>query len=181
MVAAPLYIVDIIGEVVTAVDTALFSTLNKHILYQYGRSIQILNVLQTLNNSITIKDGKYPLFALFQPFSEKSGGGYYASVKFPRISIACLTQSTDPVKVRYTKNFKTILYPIFTEFFRQLARHPNIVGNDPNAFDYTHWDLPGTDKLSDQVKGATNNDVVDAILITDLTVQFKQVKSCKSL
>lgn len=174
----PLFIVDIIGEVVKAADAVLYPTLNKHILYEYGRSIQILRQLQILNQSITQKENKYPLFALFQPFPEDSGGGYYANVKFPKISIAMLTQSTDPVATRYDKTFKPVLYPIYQEFLRQLCRHKNIVASDPGAIPHKHWDAPGSDPASDQVKGANFNDIVDAIIIQDLQLTFKQVKKC---
>lgn len=174
----PLFIVDIIGQVVAKTDAVLFPTLNRHILYEYGRSIQILRQLQLLNQSITQKDNKYPLFALFQPFPEDSGGGYYATVKFPKISIAMLTQNTDPVAKRYDKTFKPVLYPIYQEFLRQLCRHPNIVASDPGAIPHKHWDVPGSDPASDQVKGANFNDIVDAIIIQDLQLTFRQVKKC---
>jgi len=174
----PLYIVDIIGEVVAATDAALYASLNKHILYEYGRSIQILQQLVKLNQSITQKDNKYPLFALFQPFPEDSGGGYYTTVKFPKISIAALTQNVDPVATRYNKTFKPLLYPIYQEFLRQLCRHKNIVANDPGAIPHKHWDVPGSDQTTEQVKGTNFNDIVDAIIIQDLQLTFKQVKKC---
>jgi hypothetical protein len=176
----PLYIVDIIGEVVKAVDAVLYPTLNKHILYEYGRSIQILQQLRQLNDSITQKNTKYPLVALFQPFPEDSNTDYYASVKFPKITIATLTQSTDPVSKRYDKTFKAILYPIYQEFLRQLVKHKNIVANDPGAISHKHWDVPGSEPASDQIKGANFNDIVDSIIIQDLQLTFKQIKKCKT-
>lgn len=175
----PLYIVDIIGQVVAATDAVLFPTLNRHILYEYGRSIQILRQLQLLNQSITQKENKYPLFALFQPFPEDDSA-YYATVKFPKISIAALTQNTDSVAKRYEKTFKPVLYPIYQEFLRQLCRHPNIVANDPAAIPHKHWDVPGSDQASEQVKGTNFNDIVDAIIIQDLQLTFKQVKKCST-
>jgi hypothetical protein len=176
---APLYIVEIIGEVVAAADAVLFPTLNKHILYTYGRSIQILTQLQLLNEGIkqTTKDSKYPLFALFQDFPEITNTGYYCTVKFPKISIATLTNSTDDVPKRYAQTFKPILYPIYQEFFRQLGRHKNIVGNDPGAFNHIKWDRPGTQPEGDG-KGSNFNDYVDAIEIQNLELTFKQVKNC---
>lgn len=176
--APPLFVVDIIGQVVAKTDAVLFPTLNKHILYEYGRSIQILRQLTQLNGSITQKDAKYPLFALFQPFPEDSGGGYYATVKFPKISIAALTQNTDSVATRYQKVFKPLLYPIYQEFLRQLCWHPNIVASDPGAIAHKHWDAPGYEAASAQEKGINLNDVVDAIIIQDLQLTFKQVKKC---
>lgn len=177
--APPLYIVDIIGEVVAATDAALYASLGKHILYEYGRSIQILRQLQKLNESITQKENKYPLFALFQPFPEDDSA-YYATVKFPKISIAALTQNTDSVATRYTKTFKPLLYPIYQEFLRQLCKHKNIVASDPGAILHKHWDVPGSDQTTEQVKGTNFNDIVDAIIIQDLQLTFKQVKKCSS-
>lgn len=180
---APLYIVDIIGEVVRAADAVLFPTLNKHILYTYGRSIQILTKLQTLNQGITqaTKNSKYPLFALFQPFVETTGtNGYYCAVKFPKISIATLTQSTSDVPTRYNETFRPILYPIWAEFQRQLVRHPNIVGNDPGAIMEGKMDNPGEKPKSDPEKAANFNDYLDSIDIIGLQLTFKTVNKCKT-
>lgn len=174
---APIYIVDVIGEVATAADAVLYPTLNKHILYTYGRSIQILKKLQSLNDAIaqTTKDGKYPLLALFQDFPEDIGtSGYYCTVRLPKISIATLTQCTDDPVKRYATTFKPILYPIYLEILNQLARHPNIIGNDPRAFVHRKWDRPGT-----QPEGQNLNDYVDAIEIEGLQLTFKQVIKCK--
>jgi hypothetical protein len=172
MTAAPLFIVDIIGEVVAATAAKLA----RPILYEYGRSIQILTKLQLLNDSKTTKGTKYPLFALFQDFPEDNSGnsGYYCTVRFPKISIATLTQSTDPPIKRYAATFKPILYPIYGEFLKQLMIHENIVGNDPGAIPHVKWDRPGT-----QPEGANLNDYVDAIEIQNLQLTFKQIKKCK--
>lgn len=182
MKTPPLYIVDIIGEVVAAADAVLFPTLHKHILYTYGRSIQILQQLQSMNDGITsaTKNGKYPLFALFQDFPETTGNGtgYYCTVTFPKISIATLTNSTDDPPTRYSQTFKPILYPIYQEFLRRLARHENTVVNDPAAIPHVKWDRPGTQPEGDKTKGANLNDYVDAIEIQNLQLTFKQIKKC---
>src|SRR6185437_6361972 len=170
----PLYIVDILGEVVKAVDDVLFPVLNKHILYYYGRPIQILTKLQKLNGSITLKDTKYPLFAVFQDFPEQTGTGYYAVVKFPKISIAMLSNLTDEPQARMTKTMKPVLYPIYGEFLRQLAKHTNVVGNDPGAFQMVKWDRFGSEAE------AKLNDYIDAIELQNLELTFKTVTKCKS-
>lgn len=180
---APLYVVDIIGEVVAAVSAKLFPTLNKNIDYQYGRSIQILTELQQKNNAINAvtKGSKYPLFALYQDFPESNNTAYYVTVRFPKIVIATLTTSTDPTPKRYALTFKPVLYPIFEEFKRQLARHKNIVGNDPNAFPMIKWDRPGTQPAADKSMGSNFNDYVDAIEIQNLELTFKTVNFCKPI
>lgn len=178
----PLVIVDIWEEIIAAADAVLFPTLNKHLLYEYGRSIQILKKLLQLNTAIdtATKNSKYPLVALQQPFREVSATGYYCTVKFPSITIATLTESTDPTPKRYAQTFKPILYPIWEEIKRQIVKHRNVVGNDPGAIQIDgKMDLPGTDPISDGVKGISNNDIVDAIIIQGLQLTFKQVNNCK--
>lgn len=172
---APLYIVDIIGEVVQAADAVLFPTLNRRILYTYGRSIQILTKLQILNSGQSTKNSKFPLFALFQDFPENMGVTYTEMITFPKIIIAMLTTFTDDPPTRYGKTFKPVLYPIWQEFLRQLALHPNIVGNDPAAFPHIKWDRPGTQPEGDKTKGSNFNEYVDAIEIQNLQLTFKTV------
>lgn len=172
----PIFIVDIIGEIVQAAEATLFATLGKHIHYEYGRSTQILAEMVKLTGSSTLKNTKYPLIALFQDFPETIGSnGYYTQVTFPKISIATLTVSTDPPKARYDKNFRTILYPIYLEFIRQIPRHRNIVGNVVD-FPGRKWDRPGS-----QPEGSNLNEYLDAIEIEGLQLTFKQIKSCKRI
>lgn len=177
---APLYVVDIIGEVIASADAVLFPALNKHILYTYGRSIQILTKLQKLNEATAqaTKNSRFPLIALFQDFPENMGVAYAEQVTFPKISIAMLTAFADDPPTRYGKTFKPVLYPIYQEFIRQLARHPNIVGNDPAAFTHIKWDRPGTQPEGDKTRGSNFNEYVDAIEIQNLQLTFKQVKKC---
>ncbi len=172
MEKAPIYIVDIIGEVVQAVNAAITTSLpDVTINYTYGRSIQILKKLQDLNNSTTKKNTKYPLIALFQDFPETRGrNDFYAEVRLPKIVIACLTKSTDEPPTRYEKNFKPLLYPIYYEFLRQITKHKNIVASkDINTIQHTKWDRPGT-----QPEGQNMNDILDAIEIENLTLTIKQ-------
>lgn len=173
MPAPPLFIVDILGEIVAAADAVLFPSLGKHINYEYGRSVQILTELQKLNGSTTLKNTKYPLVALFQDFPEPITTGVYYPVTLPKISIATLTVSTDPPKVRYDKNFRTILYPIYLELLRQIPRHKNIVANVVES-PGRKWDRPGS-----QPEGSNLNDYLDAIEIEGLQLTFKTVFNCK--
>lgn len=171
MSKAPLYVVDIIGEVVAATDAVLFPTLNRHINYLYGRSTQILTELQKMAGAASTKGLRYPLVALFEDFPQQTGNsGYYAEIKVPKISIAMLTDFNDSPEKRYPKTFKPVLYPICFEFLRQLTRHKNIVGNDPAAFSKYLWERPGT-----QPEGGNLNDYLDAIELQNLQLTFKTV------
>lgn len=170
----PLYVVDIIKEVVDSVNDQ-FEKDNIPIVvnYKYGRQIQILKALEDMNNSVDNKDKKYPLLALYQDFPEKRGVGYYSEVTFPKIVIANLTQSTDTPDVRYEQVFKPLLYPVYYQFLSKLARHSSNAGSlDPEAIIHTKWDRMG---IRPEVG---NTDYIDAIEITDLKFNFQQTKTC---
>lgn len=172
---SPVILVDVIQQVVQAADAVLFPKLGKHLDYQPGRSTQIQTELQKITQAATVaaKAGKYPLVGLFQDIPEQRGDGYYATVKIPKIIIAVLTVNTDPVLARYDKNFRPILYPIYMEFMRQLARHKNIIASDPNAIPHVKFDRPGN-----QPAGQNMNDYLDAIEINNLELMLKQVTQC---
>lgn len=172
----PLFIVDIIGEVIQAVDTVIFPILGKHINYEYGSSLQIQTELQKLNGSVTLKSTKYPLMAVFQGFPESIATGGYMPVTFPAITIATLTTSTDSTKKRYDKIFRTTLYPIYQEFLRQLPRHRNVVGNCADIFGGKKVDYPGSLPVDKAM-----NEYVDAIEIQGLQITFKYVQNCKRI
>lgn len=176
MTQPPLFIVDIIGEVVSAVDAKMFSKLDKHINYDHGSTIQIQTELQKLNQSVTLKNTKYPLIAVFQGFPESIATGGYMPVTFPAITIATLTTSTDSTKKRYEKTYRTILYPIYQEFLRQLPRHRNVVGNCADIFGGKKIDYPGSIPVD-----KTMNEYIDAIEIQGLQITFKYVQNCKRI
>lgn len=182
MTPGPLYIVDIMKDIVTATNAKTFPLLGKNIVYEHGRSIQILNKLLALNGGVATRQ-KYPLFALFQDFPESMGGNaYYATVKFPKMIIGTLSNATDDNQARYDKNFKPILYPIYWEFLKQIPLNGNIVINDPGAIPHTKWDRPGTTRAVDDPKLANNfNDFLDTIEIENMVLTFKQINSCKIL
>lgn len=173
----PPLLIDVFQELVQKTSQKVYGSPDV-IDFQPGRPTQILTEVQKITNAIkTETRGKrYPLFALFYDFPQDKGGGYPTSVTIPKISIACLTNMTDPVLARYPKTFKPILYPIYEEFLRQLTRHKNIVGNDPAAFPHKLWERPGS-----QPEGQTLNDYLDALEIMNLQLTIKTVNSCKTL
>jgi hypothetical protein len=164
-------IVDIFDDCVRAIQKKL----NMNINYVYGRQSQIIQKLQDMNDSINNKDGKYPLIAAYMDFPERRGNGYYASLVFPKIIICALTVRTNYADVRYSENFRPVLYPIYYEFLHQLSIHPQIVEHDENDIPHTKWDRVGTLPI-----GADLQDYVDAIEINNLALTISlQLKLCK--
>lgn len=147
--------------------------------FQPGRSVQILKSLTDIDNSINYKGDKYPLIAMILPVPEKRGisAVYYAKVVIPRIVFAQIVSwdGTEPILDRYlpTAPLKTVLYPMYYEFLKRVAWHYNIVGGDPNMFEHTKLDNPGT-----QPVGQGTNDYIDSIEILNLELTLSQFKTC---
>jgi hypothetical protein len=173
-----LFIVDVFKEVAEAMKPNLEKS-GLTVNFTYGRGIQILTKLQALNNSITQKNMKYPLMALFMPFQEKRGIGYEAQVRFPKIVIATLSNSTDYPEKRYDMAFRPILYPVYNEFIKQLALHPNIVGMNENNIPHYKQDNPGSPPPSKNNSGGIEfGDFVDSIDIYNLDLIFQNNNFC---
>lgn len=169
-------LVDIMQDIVSKTGTVLGMEIN----YEPGRSIQILNSLNELDNSTTMKGLKYPLFAMLLPIKEKRGTGPgYASVTIPRIIFATITKSgegTERVLDKYASDgtFKTILYPLYKEFLNQCGKSGNLIGPDPDAIVHTKMDNPGQQPI-----GQGSTDYIDSIEILDLELYLNQIKTCK--
>lgn len=173
MIKEDVILIDIIGESISRMDVPGISVYN----YQPGRVIQIIKTLNDADVSITSKNTKYPLFALFLPIRERRGSsvGHYAKVRIPRLVISTITEETDDIFTRYgvSNTFKTILYPCYYEFLNQLAKSRWIIGNDPDAFEHEKMDNPGT-----QPVGQGSSDYVDSIELLNLELILNQIKTC---
>jgi hypothetical protein len=141
MVANPVYITDILPEVVTKANAALQSnaayvtaTQGKTLNYVEGTKTQII---QQLN---LIKSGKYPMVMLV--LAEGTQEGDVSGYEKPLINgiyIATLSNNTSLPATKYTDNFKPILYPIYLELLEQLARHRNVVECHPDRITHKAW------------------------------------------
>lgn len=177
-IKSSIIIVDVFDEVVSSMNKAL-NLQDINVNYNYGRQPQILKKLQLLNNSITLKNNKYPLMALFMPFKEVMGNDYYTNVTFPKIVIAALSNNTDSPEKRYQNTFKTILYPVFEEFKKQICKHRNIVNQNSDYLVFKKQDNPGSPPpQKDSSGGIVFGDYVDAIEIYDLQLTFQLNQNC---
>lgn len=163
----PVIIVDILKEVVDSMSIKAY--------FDAGRQSQIIKKLNYLDNSISMKDNKYPLIAVIMPFDEMFEGVHYCRAIIDRIIIATVTNSGKSVLERYDSadTFKTVLYPVYTEFLSKLARHRNVIGSDPSMFIHTKMDVPGVHPIGEGL-----SDYIDSIDILNLEVIFSQTKTC---
>lgn len=172
-------VVDVLGSVVAAMRVAGISDMSKpgasNINYEPGRNIQIMKSLNDLDNSISYKGNKYPLIGVVLPIPETHSSGFLTVARVPRIVIAMISNSTDDVFTRYQTGgtFKSILYPCYREFMKQLTLSPRVVGNDPDLFKFTKLDSPGSQPVG---QGVT--DYVDTIEILNLEIILNKIKNC---
>jgi hypothetical protein len=174
----PVFIVDIIGDVVKAVEVALLAQLKAvdatitGINYLYGPPLEIYNTLAQMSGSLQY--AKYPLVALYQPFDENQGTVTGIDSTTPlRIIIARASNATDKAKERYDKNFRPILYPIYSELLYQLGIERRIAVTTWQEIkrkkrDWPYWDNDGKNPLIDYV---------DIIEISGLELNFR-LKNC---
>ena len=174
----PIYVVDIIGTVVSATDTELktdpasyLSTSGKTLNYIYGDRDEINKQLQLLSQGNNSKLTKYPLIALVMPFPEVNAE--LLEVTLPRVIIATVTPQTLLFPDRYEQFFKPVLYPVYYEFLNQLTHVT--VESDPATYSFTKMDVP---RVVPNEKEGLTNDYVDAIVISNLKIKIFTPLNC---
>ena len=174
----PIFVVDIIGDIVAKVNTAIIAKLQIAdptiiaINYMFGPPKEINETLAQMSG--TGQYLKYPLIALYQPFDEDKGKITGVDGRDPlRIIIARWSNPTDKAADRYNNNFRPILYPIYAELMYQLAADNRIRTTTYEKIphkkrDWPYWDNDGKNPLIDYV---------DIIEISQLELNFK-LKNC---
>lgn len=194
----PVYVTDIIGDVVSNAKSAVVKrNPNKTLLeviqenekathedesdsmietinYQYGHKRELIETLVGMSKEEENRVLKYPLVYLVQDFSETRGKepGIYADVSL-NILFVHHTVNTSKIKARYEKVFKPVLYPIYYEFMEQLSKHPQIHVEDPRRIrhkktDRSYW---GRQAVGGN-DGLKLTDFVDAIEVEDLQIKI---------
>ena len=178
----PLYIVDLIGDIITNVSSDVLAELQavdqniQAVNYFYGHPKEITETLAQFDQSDTLWAKKYPCVCLFQDFRESTGKqvGIASEVNLHLI----IAMSTDPnykAAERYANNFKPVLYPIYYSFLNNIMKSVDTLTASQNLIPHTKIDrvywgktgLYGSD-------GNIFNDRLDAIEITDLNLKFYQ-------
>lgn len=190
----PVFVVDVIGEVVTKTKAAIITKPSTTLLqtivaneaavqgsssiqtinYQYGHYNELIETLQQYNQSREESYNKYPLIWLRTDFRERRGQeqSVYAEV-YLNIIIAHHTEQTLKSTERKTKVFEPVLYPIYYEFLHQLYKHiatsvqsDEMISHD--KYDRYYW---GTQEMQ------KTTDFVDAIEIDNLALKI-YYKTC---
>lgn len=183
MTKQPVYVIDILREVVAKTQTVLLSNLqadnpNRSIVninFVPGTPLEITDVLDVMGMQPTGDPKRFPLVGVFVPIREGKGRQIgIDGIEGIRMCIAMVSNHTDRTPDRYVKNFKPILYPIYYEFLNQLSLDKRIMNTGANSFKHTKIDWPYYNP--DQEKNAFN-EYVDAIEIRDLELLIN-LKHC---
>lgn len=175
----PVYIVDIIGDIVDKVNAIVTPKIQAtypktvKVNYIYDTPKRIIETLVQMSKAESTAPKRYPLVALFQPFTEKHGSVIgLSNTATIRIIIGHFSNDTDKSINRYEKVFKPVLYPVYLELLNQIDREPRIQSYGVSTLAHTKIDWPywGGD---DAQKANPFNDWLDIIEIRDLVLNFK--------
>lgn len=187
MTTAPVYIDDIIEEVVQSTSDVVLSTIKANETAATGSSLiqqiryskssfdELIETLFQEDKSSTGRFKKYPLVHLVQDVSVERGGdiGFYGNVNLNIIFIH-QTLQTYKTQERSDKVFKPVLWPIYYEFMEQLKRSSWITNTWQVTGEFRHrvtehgfW---GTRQL--QASKNILNDYVDAIEVQNLQLKI---------
>jgi hypothetical protein len=141
--------------------------------YEHGHPIDITNKLMELNSG-NYNYRKYPLIVLLQEFDEVKDvdrDGLY-SIANPDIVIVNLTGKNIHVEDRYDLNFRTVLYPLYNSFLKQMSKCKYFLTKGNAVFSHTVREAPyyGTEGSS----GNTANgftDQLDGLKINNTSIK----------
>lgn len=182
----PVYVVDVIEDVVTATSAAILATIQANeteifgettiaaLSYHKGSFDELIEDLSQKDGSREERYKKYPLIYLVRDFEEVRGreAGIYCSVSL-RVIIVHQTEQTYKITDRETKVFRPVLYPIYNEFMRQLSLSPMI--NQSGVENLRHIKIDRAYWGKNQQQGSNKtalNDFVDAIEIRNLELKI---------
>lgn len=175
----PVYIVDVMSDIVERVSTNLtvqlqaFDSNISGVHYLHGHPLEVIETLGQRSKSKTFKFQKYPLVALFQDFPEQvnTEPGYMAEVTLHMV-IARLTKNDYKADQRYENNFKPVLYPIYYDLMAEINKSRAFTTYGQYNIPHTKWDRLywGREGLYGK-DGNIFNDWIDCIEIKNLKLK----------
>lgn len=187
MTTAPVYIDDIIGEVVQATSDAILTTIQANETEVLGSSLitqiryskssfdELIETLFQEDKSSAGRLTKYPLIHLIQDVSIDRGGdiGFYGT---PSLNLVFIHQTQQAFKTeeRDEKVFKPVLWPIYYEFMEQLKKSAWIMDTWQVTGEFRHRVIKRAFWGNRKLEGSKNilNDYVDAIEVQNLGVKI---------
>jgi len=161
-----------LSDVVSNVNDAIQDEINLTVNYKHNSFTALMNEIANDSKSPSLKNFRYPLICLIQPFNaDASGKRIGVDVKCDVI-IMTLTDATMSADDRETINYNAILRPIYAEFLQQLYAYPYIMfsGNQPK---HSHMDIYHMGSNTGTKNGYIFPDKVDAIVIENLELHLE--------
>lgn len=170
----PEYIlVDVMRDITASVKAALsLPNLN----YQYGKLEEVNEMLISYTKTPEFAAQKFPMIWVFTGFKITRGSfRFFGTTSDLRIFIITGSAQGDKSVTRVTKSFKPLLYPIYREFLRQIAKSKVFTDNLPetithNVKDYYFFSQDGTKSVL--------TDVVDCVEVSNLKLTIKNNSNC---
>lgn len=144
--------------------------------YLYGHPQDIFGILAEKDTDITFKFQKYPLICLFQDFEEESDD---ARTTITGITIVIVTETSADyrAKDRYENIYIPTLQPLYESLISHIKKSKYVFNDDlykHKKIDRLYWGKG--DEFGNS--GNIGNDKLDAIVISDLTLE---IETCKDI
>jgi len=177
-------VVDEIRKVVEKVSIEMLETLQaidpniSGVHYEHGHPIEIIETLREKDKTNKFKFDRYPLIGLFEDFPENEdvGIGLQSEVTL-HIIIAMVTKPEYKATVRYERNFKPILLPIYASFKKHLVKSKafRFAGSKPKGLKINrlYWGREGLLKNESNIF----EDWIDCIEVKKIQIKVNQ-KNC---
>ena len=187
MTIAPVYIDDIIEEVVQATSDEVLTTIQANETEVLGSSLiqqirfskssfdELIETLFQADKSGEERFTKYPLVHLVQDIAIERGSdiGFYGTTNLTIVFIH-QTQQNFKTDERDEKVFKPVLWPIYYEFMEQLKRSAWILNPWQNTGEFRHRVIKRAFWGNRKLETTKNilNDYVDAIEVQNLQLKI---------
>ncbi len=193
---APVYIDDIVGEIVQATSDAIVSknpnktllqtiqanetaalgaTMIQQIRYSKSSFDELIETLAQADGSGEERFNKYPLIHLVQDLYIERGQdiGLFGSAP---LNIILIHQTDNKYKIedRDEKVFKPVLWPMYYELLNQFKKSKWVFGSEFETGEFRHRVIKRAFWGNRQLEGRKNklNDYVDALEIQNLNIKF---------
>lgn len=181
-------IIGIIGDVVkrtasectltiTAPDGSEEKVECPEINYVFGNNRYVKDNLDALSRSVAGTERKFPLIALFCPFSEKRGSADFQSKAKIQLLIACSSCREWSNEQRRLTSFVNILRPIYDSFMKELGEDHRLRFSYRKAIPHEYSENYSYGRYGAYTStGEEVSEVIDAINIFNLEIEVKTPK-----
>lgn len=116
---------------------------------------------------------KLPSIVILRPYDEIVSGGGIMEVTIPKTIIVCAYDKEDNLTDREEITEKPVLFPVYEEYLKQIAKHQFVVDGEWTNINHTRTFFPGWQPADSQL-----DLYLDAIIISNLKIKFFTPLNC---